>query len=42
VPFWQAVTGSGLSAARGTAGEFATLLPPAGREYCLVHRRPIA
>jgi hypothetical protein len=39
VAFWQAVTGSGLSAYRGTAGEFATLLPPDGDAYLRVQRR---
>jgi len=29
--FWQAVTGSGLSARRGPGGEFATLVPAGGR-----------
>ena len=38
VAFWQAVTGSGLSAYRGTAGEFATLLPPDGDAYLRVQR----
>lgn len=32
--FWREVTGSGLSAARGAAGEFATLAPAAG-DACL-------
>src|SRR5690242_21756260 len=36
--FWQAVTGSGLSPARGADGEFATLLPPAGDAYLRVQR----
>lgn len=35
-PFWQAVTGFGLSARRGPGGEFATLLPPAGDAYLRV------
>ncbi|WP_245923142.1 VOC family protein [Paractinoplanes atraurantiacus] len=35
-PFWQAVTGSGLSARRGPAGEFATLLPADGDAYLRV------
>jgi hypothetical protein len=38
VAFWQAVTGSGLSAYRGTASEFATLLPPDGDSYLRVQR----
>ena len=38
VDFWRAVTGSELSAARGTAGEFATLLPPDGDAYLRVQR----
>jgi hypothetical protein len=38
VAFWRAVTGSGLSAYRGTAGEFATLLPPDGDAYLRVQR----
>ncbi|HEX7160243.1 MAG TPA: VOC family protein [Trebonia sp.] len=38
VAFWQAVTGSGLSSARGADGEFATLLPPAGDAYLRVQR----
>ncbi len=36
--FWQAVTGSGRSAYRGPAGEFATLLPPSGDPYLRVQR----
>lgn len=36
--FWQAVTGSGRSLARGADGEFATLLPPAGDAYLRVQR----
>lgn len=36
--FWRAVTGSGLSAPRGEAEEFATLLPPAGDAYLRVQR----
>jgi Glyoxalase-like domain len=36
--FWQAVTGAGLSPARGADGEFATLLPPAGDAYLRVQR----
>jgi hypothetical protein len=35
-PFWQAVTGSGLSARRGPGGEFATLLPGGGDAYLRV------
>ncbi|MFG1990585.1 VOC family protein [Actinoplanes sp. NPDC048988] len=35
-PFWEAVTGSRLSARRGAAGEFATLVPPAGDAYLRV------
>ncbi len=35
-PFWQAVTGSGLSARRGPDGEFATLLPGRGDAYLRV------
>jgi hypothetical protein len=38
VAFWQAVTGSGLSAHRGATGEFATLLPPDGDAYLRVQR----
>jgi hypothetical protein len=38
VAFWQAVTGSGLSARRGPSGEFATLLPPDGDAYLRVQR----
>lgn len=38
VAFWQAVTGSGLSPARGADGEFATLLPAAGDAYLRVQR----
>jgi hypothetical protein len=38
VAFWREVTGYGLSAARGTDGEFATLLPPAGDAYVRVQR----
>ncbi|MGD0701143.1 MAG: VOC family protein [Trebonia sp.] len=38
VAFWQAVTGSGLSAYRGATGEFATLLPPDGDAYLRVQR----
>ncbi|MFI7601825.1 VOC family protein [Actinoplanes sp. NPDC049681] len=34
--FWQAVTGSGLSARRGPGGEFATLLPGCGDAYLRV------
>ena len=36
VAFWQGVTGYGLSARRGDAGEFATLLPPQGDDYLRV------
>lgn len=36
--FWRTVTGSGLSAARGPAGQFATLLPPDGDAYLRVQR----
>ncbi len=35
-PFWQAVTGSGLSARRGPGGAFATLLPARGDAYLRV------
>jgi hypothetical protein len=38
VTFWREVTGSGLSAARGADGEFATLLPPSGDAYLRVQR----
>lgn len=38
VAFWRQVTGYGLSAARGSAGEFATLLPPSGDAYLRVQR----
>jgi hypothetical protein len=38
VPFWQAVTGYGLSPARGADGEFATLLPRHGSAYLRVQR----
>lgn len=38
VAFWRAVTGYGLSAARGPDGEFATLLSPAGDAYLRVQR----
>lgn len=38
VTFWGAVTGSGLSAYRGAAAEFATLLPPTGDAYLRVQR----
>lgn len=38
VTFWRAVTGSRLSAYRGTSGEFATLLPPDGDPYLRVQR----
>ena len=35
-PFWQAVTGSGLSARRGPDGAFATLVPAGGDAYLRV------
>ena len=38
VAFWRAVTGYGLSTARGADGEFATLLPPVGDAYLRVQR----
>jgi len=38
VGFWRQVTGYRLSAARGSAGEFATLLPPSGDAYLRVQR----
>jgi len=38
VAFWRAVTGYGLSAARGADGQFATLLPPEGDAYLRVQR----
>jgi Glyoxalase-like domain len=38
VTFWRQVTGYGLSAARGAADEFATLLPPSGDAYLRVQR----
>jgi hypothetical protein len=38
VAFWRAVTGSGLSEARGESGEFATLLPRDGDPYLKVQR----
>jgi hypothetical protein len=38
VAFWREVTGYGLSAARGSDGEFATLLPPSGDAYLRVQR----
>lgn len=38
VAFWRAVTGYGLSAARGEHQEFATLVPPAGDAYLRVQR----
>jgi glyoxalase superfamily protein len=38
VAFWREVTGSALSPFRGTAGEFATLLPPDGDAYLRVQR----
>lgn len=36
--FWSALTGYGLSPARGTAGEFATLEPPEGDAFLRVQR----
>jgi hypothetical protein len=36
--FWRAATGSALSAARGTTGQFATLLPSEGDAYLRVQR----
>jgi hypothetical protein len=36
--FWSATTGYQLSAFRGEAGEFATLLPPSGDAYLRVQR----
>jgi hypothetical protein len=36
--FWAAVTGFQLSAQRGEHGQFATLVPPAGRDYLRVQR----
>jgi len=38
VAFWRAVTGYGLSAARGEHEEFATLVPPAGDAFLRVQR----
>lgn len=38
VAFWRTVTGSGLSAARGATGQFATLLPPDGDAWLRVQR----
>ncbi len=38
VGFWRAGTGYGLSPSRGDAGEFATLVPPAGDHYLKVQR----
>lgn len=38
VTFWRAVTGYGLSPARGPEGQFATLLPPTGDAYLRVQR----
>ena len=35
-PFWQAVTGSGCSARRGSGGQFATLVPAVGDAYLRV------
>ena len=37
-PFWTAVTGSTLSAARGEHGEFATLIPADGDAYLRMQR----
>lgn len=36
--FWAAVTGSTLSASRGSTGEFATFLPPDGDAYLRLQR----
>ncbi len=36
--FWAAVTGYDVSPARGAAGEFATLVPPAGESHLRVQR----
>lgn len=36
--FWQAVTGTGRSTARGDRNQFATLLPPAGDAHIRVQR----
>jgi hypothetical protein len=36
--FWQDLTGYGLSEARGSASQFATLVPPAGDAYLRVQR----
>lgn len=41
VGFWQAATGSALSAPRGDAEEFATLVPPDGDSYLKVQRRRV-
>lgn len=38
VGFWRAATGYDLSAPRGEAGEFATLVPPTGDDYLRVQR----
>jgi hypothetical protein len=38
VRFWTEVTGYSLSPTRGVRGEFATLRPPAGRDYLRVQR----
>lgn len=38
VTFWRAVTGYGLSPARGADGQFATLVPPSGDAYLRVQR----
>ncbi|AGZ42556.1 VOC family protein [Actinoplanes friuliensis] len=35
-PFWEAITGAGLSPRRGPGGEFATLLPDDGDAYLRV------
>jgi hypothetical protein len=40
VAFWREVTGSTVSPFRGPAGEFATLLPPAG-DACLRVQRTV-
>ena len=40
VVFWQQVTGSGLSPARGPAGQFASLLPADGDACLRVQRLP--
>jgi len=38
VAFWAAITGSTISAPRGTDGEFATLIPATGDSYLRVQR----